>query len=128
MSPHELVKLLNGVGIWARSNVKHESKLWLHILANGLEEPLVRVDLTIVAMLDAKHEVDAAALEHIRINIKVPRSRLETVKQVGWVLIDGHFRIHHVTHVLHLELVVSIDLHEVLLEEQLLIEELLLTG
>ena len=46
--------------IWARSNVQHQGEFRLEILAQGEEEPLVRVDFSIVSLLDAETEVDSA--------------------------------------------------------------------
>lgn len=82
VGPHEVVKLLQRIGVWTRADVKHEGKLRLDVLADALEEPLVRVDLAVVAVLDAEHEVDAAPLQDVLLNPEVPRRHLEAVQQV----------------------------------------------
>jgi hypothetical protein len=46
-----------GVIISPRSNIEHHGELWLEVLANALEEPLVTVDFTVVVMLNGKDEI-----------------------------------------------------------------------
>lgn len=124
---HEVVKLLNGVQIGARSNIKQQAVLRLKILADGLEEPLMRIDLSIVALLNTEHEVDTSPLEDVLLNAKVPRGHLEAMQQVRGNFRRVAVRIHDVTNVFHLELVVTVDIHEALLEKDLLVEEFLFT-
>ena len=118
---HEAVKFLQGVIIRLRTNIEHQRILGLDILADRLEEPFVRVDFTIVTLLDAEHEVDAAPLENLLLNAEVPGGHLEAMKQIGRNLILREILVHDVTHLFHLELLVLAKLHEALLEELLLI-------
>ena len=115
------VKLHYSIIISLCSYVKHKHHFRFQILANSLEEPFVRVDLTIVTLLDAEHEVDAATLENLLLNAEVPGCDLEAMKQIGRNLVLGDFLVHDVTHLLHLKLVVFAKLHEALLEQLLLI-------
>ena len=62
MLPHTFEELLKGISIWACSNVEHQCELWLQVLADSLEEPLVRVNLAIIPLFHAEHEIDAPAL------------------------------------------------------------------
>ena len=82
--PHKVVKLDQRVVVWARSDIQQQSKLGLEVFADGLEEPFVRVDFAVVAVLDAKHEVDAAAPEDVHLNAEVPSRDLEAVQDVRW--------------------------------------------
>ena len=56
----------------------------------------MRVDLTIITLFDAEHEVDAAALKDLILNTEVPGSGLETMQDVGGDLIFRHPWIHDV--------------------------------
>lgn len=55
---HVLVQLDQRVVGGLGADVKHQSVFGLNILANALEEPLVRVNFAVVAMLDPEHKVD----------------------------------------------------------------------
>ena len=79
-------------------------------------------------MLDAEYEVDSATLELFLIDAKVPRRHLEAVQQVCWYFIIRHTCIHYITHTLHLELLLLVGLHEIVLEKHLFIKELFVTG
>ena len=59
---HKVVKLLQSIIVRLCSNIEHESELGLEILAYRLEEPSVRIDLSIIPLFDAEHEIDSAAL------------------------------------------------------------------
>ena len=77
-----VVQLLDGIAIWPCSDIKHKGILWLDILAYCLEEPTMGVDLTIVPLFDTEHEVDAASLQDLLIDAKVPCGHLEAVQNV----------------------------------------------
>ena len=62
MVTHVIVQLLDGIRIGSRSDIEQEAVLRLEEFAHGLEEPLVRVNLTIISLFDTEHEIDAAAL------------------------------------------------------------------
>ena len=88
----------------------------------------MRVDLTIITLLDAKHEVDAAALKGLILYAEVPSSGLETVQDIGGDLIFRHSWVHDVRQLFHGKLLVLVDVHEAFLKEHLFIEESLLSG
>ena len=94
MVTHVIVQLLDGIRVGSRSNIEQEAVLRLEEFAHGLEEPLVRVDLTIVALFDAEHKVDAAALQNLILNAEVPGRGLETVQDVGGDLVFRHSWVH----------------------------------
>jgi len=117
MFAHEIVQFLNSVGIWARSNIQQKRELGLEVLADTLEEPFVRVDFTVITLLDAEHEVDPASLEQGLVYAKVPRCALKAMQKVVWHILGIHLWVTHISHVLHLELLVTIQVHKALLEE-----------
>ena len=80
MPKHVVVKLLQGVLIGSCSNIKHQSELRLDILADSLEEPLVRVDFTIVTVLDSKADMHAPTLKHVVSETDVPSRVLEDMQ------------------------------------------------
>ena len=88
----------------------------------------MRVDLTIVALFDAEHEVDAAALQDLILYAEVPGSGLETVQDVRWDLIFGHSWVHDLRQLFHGKFLVLVDVHEAFLEQNLFIEEPFLSG
>ena len=120
-----VVQLLDGIAIWPCSDIKHKGILWLDILAYCLEEPTMGVDLTIVPLFDTEHEVDAASLQDLLIDAKVPCGHLEAVQNVEWVLFLRHLCVHDIRNVLKLELIVAVGLHEAFLEHDFFVEEAL---
>ena len=123
VSSHEVDELLNGVVIWACSNVQKQAVFWLQVFADTLEEPLVGIDLSIISMLDAEHKVDTTAFKKVLRETKVPRRNLEAMKHVGWDLVLRDAFVHYVTHITHLEFLVAVQLHKALLEKHFFIEE-----
>ena len=79
-------------------------------------------------MLHAEHKVDAASAQVVRLDSEVPRRDLEAVEDVAGHLVGVDALVHDVTYVHHLELLVTIELHEALLEKDFLVEETLLTS
>ena len=63
MVTHVIVQLLDGIRIGSCSDIEQEAVLRLEEFAHGLEEPLVRVDLTIITVFDAEHDVHTPALQ-----------------------------------------------------------------
>ena len=118
-----VIQLLNGIIVRSCSNIQHEGKLGLYILADCLEEPPMGVNLTVVSLLYAEHEVDSTTFEDGLIDTEVPSSHLETMKKVLGDLRLVHARLHDVLHALHFKFRVSAHLHETLLEESLLIKK-----
>jgi len=102
--------------------------LGLEVLAGGLEEPLVRVDLAVIAMLDAEHKVNSAALQKRIFNAEVPSRALEAMQKIAGNLFLGNAFLHDVTNVLHLKLAVAVHIHESLLEESFLVKESFIAG
>ena len=116
MVTHVIVQLLDGIRIWSRSDIEQEAVLRLEAFAHGLEEPLVRVDLTIVTLFNAEHEVNAAALQDLILYTEVPSSSLETVQNVGWDLILRYSWVHDLRKLFHGKLLVLVDVHEAFLK------------
>ena len=79
---HLLVELEKSVRFWSGSNVEHEAEFGLDILADALEEPLVRVDFSVVPMFDGEHEIYPAGFQNVGVEAEVPRSHLEDVQNV----------------------------------------------
>ena len=127
VSAHEVVQLHKSIVVWARSNVEHHTVLRLQELADALEEPLVRVDLSIVSLLDTEHEIDSSAAQYGIIDSEVPRRSLEAMENVGWDLFVFNVLFHHITHLLHGEFSLSVRFHETFLEQNLFIEQAFLT-
>jgi hypothetical protein len=63
---HILIQLLNGKVISSSSNIKHETMIWLQVLADSLEEPFMTVDFSIISLFNGKHKVDPSTLQAIR--------------------------------------------------------------
>ena len=59
---HILVKLSNGIVVWPRSNIEHQSELRLEILANSLEKPFMRIDFAIISLLNGENKVNSPSL------------------------------------------------------------------
>ena len=85
----------------------------------------MRINLAVIPLLDAEHEIDSAAAQDFRLDTKVPSSNLEAMKNVGRYFIVWNVLIHDITHAFHLELVVTVSFHETLLEEYFLVKEAL---
>jgi hypothetical protein len=52
-----------GVIISPRSDIEHHGELWLEVLANALEEPLMTIDFTVIVMLNGKDEIDSSTTQ-----------------------------------------------------------------
>lgn len=128
MLTHEVDELLDGVIIRASTNIKHQAVFGLQVLADALEEPLVRVDLTIISVLDAEHEIDSTTSQVVSLDTEVPSRDLETVQKIAGNLIRINALVHDITHVAHLKVLVTIQLHETFLEEDFFIEEAFLAS
>jgi len=111
--------------IWSSTNIKHETKLWLKVLTEALEEPFVRVDFTIVSLLNSEDEVDSTHLKMIFLKAEVPSLNLEHMNTIGWNL---NPRFHEVTHIFHSPFAFTVLFHEAFLLEDVKIEELLFGG
>ena len=87
----------------------------------------MRVNFSIVTLLDTEHKVDAAALEIVTLviiivkEVEVPCGDLEAMKEVRGDILRLDILIYNVTHLLHLELRVATHIHKAFLEEDLLI-------
>ena len=68
----------------------------------------MRVDLTIITLLNTEHEVYATALQELLFDAEVPRSDLEAMKDVGGDFLRRHTLVHYVMHAFHLELIIAI--------------------
>ena len=58
---HVFVKLCDGVIVGSGADIKHERELRFQILTDALEEPFVTVDLTVISLLDGKHQIDESS-------------------------------------------------------------------
>ena len=88
----------------------------------------MRVNFSIVALLDAEHEVDPPSLKNLVGDAEIPRRALEAVKYVARVLFKGHVLVHDIPHVLHFKVAVPVRVHKALLEKNLLVKEAFLAG
>ena len=123
MVDHVIVKALKGIIIRSCTDVEQEAVLWFEILADGLEEPFVRIDLAIISLLHTEHEVYAMAPELLIFNAKVPCCHLKAVQDVTGDLFFWHFFIHNVFHLFHCVILVLVYIHEAFLKENLLVKE-----
>ena len=109
-------KLEKGILVRLRTNIQHKTEFRLKILANRLEEPLVRINLSIVSVLDSKHNVEPSAFEVvILIKTNIPSCHLEQMKQVLWPIFLGCILSHKCLYFFHLVIVVFL-LHEAALD------------
>jgi len=126
MDHHVLVELSDCVIVRPGSNVQHESVVWLEVLADSLEEPLVRVDLAIVPLLDRHNEVDPPSFKGVRGQAEVPGAHLEHVKDVLGHILDA--LVHELVHFFHLPVAFSVLGHEAFLLEHLDVKHLVLSS
>lgn len=82
ISLHVSVELEQGVIVHTSTDIQHQAKVWLQVLADSLEEPLVRVNLTIVSMFNSEHDVHATALQVVVLEAQVPSRHLPQVKNI----------------------------------------------
>ena len=88
----------------------------------------MRVDFTIVSVFDAEHEVDTSTAQVVRLDAKVPSCDLKAVQNIAGNLFRVNTFVHDITQVTHLEVFVTIELHETFLEEYFLIEKTFFTS
>ena len=93
---HVCIKFEEGIFVHLRSDIEHEAEFGLQVLADRLEEPFVRVDLTVVAVLDSEHNVHSATFEDILIKSQIPRRHLPHMQNVLRDLIFRHGFLHDV--------------------------------
>ena len=105
---HVVVKLLNRVLVRSSAYIEQKSVVGLEILANTLKEPFVRVNLAVVALLDAEHKIYSASLKQCIFDAKVPCCALEDMQNICWNFFGRDTFIHYVTHVLHLEVAITV--------------------
>ena len=58
---HVFVQFGNRVIVSFCTDIKHESELRFEVFAYSLEEPFVRVDLTIISLFQSEDEIDSSA-------------------------------------------------------------------
>ena len=88
----------------------------------------MRVDLSIVPMLDTEGEINPPALQNILINTKIPCRHLEAMKDVIWDLILWYTFMHDIFEVSHFPVTITVLLHKAFLEKHLFVEEMFLPG
>lgn len=127
MISHEVVKLLESIVVRFSTDIKHKTVLRLKILANSLEEPFVRINFAIVPLLDAEHEINTSSFKDFRVNSKIPSCALKAMENISGDFIIFDVIVHNISHGLHLEIVVTIRVHEALLEQNFFVKETFLT-
>jgi hypothetical protein len=68
---HVLVQLYQRVVGRLGADIKHHHLFRFDELANALEKPLVRVDLPIIAMFDAKHKVYPVRFQNVELEPEI---------------------------------------------------------
>lgn len=91
---HMLVKFDDRIRHGFRPDVKQQGEVGFQELADSLEEPLVTVNLAVVAVLQPKHKVNPMGLERVILHTKVHGSQLEQMQEVGWMLAFRDIPIH----------------------------------
>jgi hypothetical protein len=124
---HVFVEFGDGIVISSSTDIKHERVLWLKILADTLEKPFVTVDLTVVSLFKAKHEINSSSLELFLLKAEIPGAHLEQMKAVLWKRISGKVFVHELIHGLHFPLA-TLFFHVAVLSEIALIKELMFDG
>lgn len=121
-----IVKLEQSVVISPRSNIEHEAQLRLEELADTLEEPLVRVDLAVVAVLDAKADVNAPSFKDVIGEADIPSRYLENVQKIVGNVFVFDTLVHDVTKGAHADFSSSnVTCRKTLLLKDRLVEEAL---
>ncbi len=89
----------------------------------------MRVNFSIVTMLDAKADMYTTSLEHIFCQTDIPSCDLKNMKQIGWQVFIFNRFIHKVSDGPHLESsFLAVSLSEALLLKDALIVETFLLG
>ena len=87
----------------------------------------MRIDLSIVPVLDTESKVDPSTFENILIDSKIPCRHLETMEDISRNLIFWYTFMHNILEVPHLPYTFTVLLHKSFLEQHLLIEEMFLS-
>ena len=87
--------------VGASSNIKHKAHLRLEILADSLEEPLVRIDFTIVTVLYTEAKMDTPSFEHVLAKTHIPSRHLEDMQKVVRDILIGDTLVHDIPQGLH---------------------------
>ena len=98
---HVVVQFDKGVVVTSRSNIKHQTQLRLQILANALEKPFMRVNFTVVPVLDTETNMDAPSFEHIVTETYVPGGHLEDMQEIVRHVFIFYIFIHNVSQWAH---------------------------
>ena len=108
--------------------IEQKGEVGLKVLANTLEKPSVGVNLPVIALFYAKHKVYSAALKKCIFDAKIPCRALEDMQDICWYFLGGNALIHDVTHVLHFEVAIAVNVHKSLLEENFFVKEPFITS
>ena len=92
-----IVQLDQGIIVTPSTNIEHQTELRLQILAYPLEKPLMRVDLTIISMLNSKANVYSTTFQYVISETNIPGSHLKHVQQILWHIFVGNTWIHNVS-------------------------------
>ena len=117
ISLHVRVKFHDCIFVSLCSNIEHHAQFRLQILAYSLEEPLVRVDLSVVTVLNAEADMDTTSFENVVVKSYIPSCHLPDMEQVLRNVFGFHFLIHYIFYVSELKLPFTIFLHEAFVHE-----------
>ena len=80
ISFHVAVEFHDCILVGLSTDVQHKNHLRFEILTNALEEPFVRVDLAIIAMLHSEAQVDPPSFQNIVLKANIPGCDLKHVQ------------------------------------------------
>lgn len=89
----------------------------------------MRVNFSVVTMLDAKADMDTTSLQNVFCETNIPSCDLKNVKQIGWQVFIFNRFVHKTSDGLHFEssfLTVSLS-EALLLKDALIVEAFLLS-
>ena len=117
----------NGVRLGFRADVVQQAEVCFEKFVDALEEPAMRVDLSLVTLFNRKEKVHPPLVQILLLQPEVPRRHLENVQQVLGQVFRWNAVVHNVVHGLHLVVAISILFHEASAHELLLIKEALVS-
>lgn len=74
------------------TNIKHKTLFRFKIFTYTLEEPSMRIDLSIISLLNRKDKVQSPTFKHIILQAKVPSLNLKHMDDIQRDLLD--IRVH----------------------------------
>ena len=126
---HVFIKLCDSIVISSGTDVKHECIFRLKVLADALEEPLMRVNLTIVTLLQSKNEIDSSTVKLVSVfEAKVPSAYLEQMEHVCRDVFSLDIVLHQLLHSLHSPFSLSFLNHVSFSFQEIFIKEFVFSG